>query len=331
MTDHPLPKPTGFRDRAMRSVLNRMSPAGASARLTVVIFHRVRAEPDPLFPEDVDTQRFDEVCGWLRRWFQVLPLDEAVRRMQAGDLPARALAITFDDGYADNHDLALPILRSHGLPATFFIATGFLDGGRMWNDTVVESVRRCREPRLDLADLGLPGIGELDFEGPGRRRRAMDRLLMATKYLPPTTRQTMVDRIAERAGVDLPDNLMMSSAQVCAMADAGMQIGAHTVSHPILARLSEVEALAEMTRSKGALEDLLGRPVTLFAYPNGKPGEDFLARDAQLAERAGFSAAVSTAPGAARKGDGQMFRLPRFTPWDRTRWRFGLRLLRNLV
>ncbi len=315
----------------MQGALAQLSPAGASARLTIVIFHRVLAQPDPLFPEDVDTRRFDEICGWLATWYRVLPLDEAVRRLQQGVLPARALAITFDDGYADNHDLALPILCSHGLCATFFIATGFLDGGRMWNDTVVESLRRCKAPRLALGELGLPGVGELALETDAARRQAIDRVLAATKYLPPLARQAAVERIAERAGADLPDNLMMRSDQVRAMSDAGMQIGAHTVSHPILARLDDTQARAEVTLSKGQLEDLLGRPVTLFAYPNGKPGEDFSPRDAQVVQRAGFAAAVSTASGAARAGDGRMFQLPRFTPWDRQRWRFGLRLARNLL
>jgi len=324
------PPRAGPGDRIARAALARLSPAGAAARLSIVIFHRVLPEPDPLFPDDVDRRRFDEICRWLATWYQVLPLDEAVERLERGALRARALAITFDDGYADNHDLAMPILRDHGLCATFFIATGFLDGGRMWNDTVVEAVRRCAQPVLDLRGLGLAGIEQLDLAGDDARRRALHQLLAAAKYLAPAQRQAVVDRIAERAGAVLPDDLMMRSAQVQAMADAGMQIGAHTVSHPILARLDEADARMEMVRSKAELEALLGRPVTMFAYPNGKPGQDYLPRDVQLAREAGFRAAVSTAYGAARAGDGSTFQLPRFTPWDRGRWPFALRMARNL-
>ena len=119
-----------------------LSPGQRNGRLSILIFHRVLAQVDPLFPEEVDAARFDVICGWLRRWFNVLPLDAAVRRLRDGSLPRRAAAITFDDGYADNHDIALPILKKHGLPSTFFIATGFLDGGCMWNDTVIEAIRR---------------------------------------------------------------------------------------------------------------------------------------------------------------------------------------------
>ena len=134
---------------------NWLSPAGAKARLSILIFHRVLPQPDPLFPQEMHARQFDAVCGWLANWFKVLPLDRAVDHLQAGTLPARAACITFDDGYADNHHIALPILQAHGLSATFFIATGFLDGGRMWNDTIIETARRSPLPLLDLDSLGL--------------------------------------------------------------------------------------------------------------------------------------------------------------------------------
>ncbi len=317
-------------DVALRSALHALSSSGPHGRLSIAIFHRVLAEPDPIFPDELDRAGFDRVCAWLAAWFEVLPLDEAVRRLVRGELPPRALAITFDDGYADNHDVALPVLRAHGLPATFFIATGYLDGGRMWNDTVVESVRRCAAGELDLRGLELPLPDAFRLDSAAARRAAIDALLLATKYLPPAERLAAVGRIAERAGAALPSTLMMSSAQVRAMADAGMQIGAHTVSHPILARLDDGQALDEMVRSKARLEELLARPVTLFAYPNGRPGRDYLPRDVALAQQAGFVAAVSTSPGAARRGD-DPFQLPRFTPWDRTRLAFGARMARNLL
>jgi peptidoglycan/xylan/chitin deacetylase (PgdA/CDA1 family) len=317
-------------DPALRAGLRLLSAPGRSARLSIVIFHRVFDTTDPIFPDDPDIERFDAICGWLRSWFHVLPLDEAVRRRAAGTLPARALCITFDDGYADNHDRAMPVLMRHGLTATFFIATGFLDGGRMWNDTVIEALRRCPAERIDLRPLGLPDIGEIDLSGPEARRAAVHRLLGLIKYLEPAERLACVDRLAARVGAPLPADLMMSSRQVQAMAAAGMQIGAHTVSHPILARLPDAEARREIARSRDDLQALLGRPVTLFAYPNGKPGTDYLPRDAAAVRELGFEAAVSTVAGAARTGHA-VHELPRFTPWDRQRLPFGLRMARNLM
>ncbi len=317
------------RDLLIRRALGWSSPHAAK-RLSIVIFHRVHAQPDPMFPDEVTAERFDAICAWLSAWFDVLPLDEAVERLQRRELPSRALCITFDDGYADNHDLALPILRRHRLAATFFIATGFLDGGRMWNDTVVEAVRRSPQAMLPAADLGLPGLGDLPLSTMEDRRAAAQAVLRTAKYLAPDIRLKVVDRLAQRLGAELPADLMMRSDQVRAMRSAGMQIGAHTVNHPILARLGGDEARDEIQRSKAELELLLGEPVRLFAFPNGRPVQDYGPRDVALVRELGFSAAVTTAPGAASAADTSQYELPRFTPWDRTAWRFGARMVRNL-
>ena len=112
---------------------------------------------------------------------------------------------------------------------------------------------------------------------------------------------------------------------------AGMQIGAHTVSHPILAKLDTPRAADEIGRSRDVLQTLLGEKVGLFAYPNGKPGTDYLPDvHPALVRELGFDAAVSTRWAAARRSD-DVFQIPRFTPWDRGRFKFGLRLMRNLL
>ena len=310
----------------LKHLFGLASPAGAKARLSILIFHRVLAEPDPLFPDEMHARRFDEVCGWLKSWFNILPLDAAVVALKAGALPARSACISFDDGYADNCQVALPILQRHGLTATFFIATGFLDGGRMWNDTVIESVRSNELPNLDLSKLGLGchRLGSIDD-----RRAAISSLIGQIKYLPVNERINVTQQVARLARARLPNNLMMTSQEVKSMRNAGMQIGAHTVSHPILARLSRDEAHQEIQASKLFLEQLLGEPIGLFAYPNGKPGEDYLPDSVDVVRELGFDAAVSTKWGASCTGD-DVFQIRRFTPWDRTKLRFGARLLFNL-
>lgn len=314
----------------MHSLLfQALSPAGQSARLTILIFHRVLPAPDPIFPGEVDVAQFDAICGWIRGWHHVLALDDAVRRLAEGRLPSRALAITFDDGYADNHDLALPILQRHGLTATFFIATGFLDGGRMWNDTVVESIRRTSAAQLDFSGLGLPGVGMFATDNWEAKRRAIETVLGQAKYLETQQRLDLVGRLARKVGARLPDDLMMSSDQVRALHRAGMGIGAHTVNHPILANMDDAGALAELRQGRASLQALTQSAVPLLAYPNGRPERDYSAHTVRLARQVGFSAAVSTAPGAAMQHT-DLFQLPRFTPWDRQRLKFGLRLLRNL-
>lgn len=313
----------------MTPLFSLLSPAGPRARLSVLIFHRVLPEPDPIFPGEIDVPRFDAICRWVRQWFNVLPLDAAVSRLQRGTLPARAAAITFDDGYADNHDHALPLLQRHGLPATFFIASGFIDGGCMWNDGVIDAVRRCRTPHLELAGLADLPDERLAVDSVPAKRAAIARIIGAVKYLPVAQRLEIVATLRRRAGVDDRPGWMMTSEQLRAMRRAGMQIGAHTVTHPILARLDRATALDEMRRGRDFLESTLQERVGLFAYPNGRPGTDYSEESVAAAREAGFDAAFTTAWGAASQNT-DMFQLPRFTPWDQGQARFGLRLAGNL-
>lgn len=304
-------------------ILSAVFPGGLTAKLPVLIWHRVLPEPDPLFPEEMHAERFDRTIGWLSRHFRVLPLGEAVARMRTGQLPARALAITFDDGYADNLHVAHPILRKHGVSATFFIATGFLNGGRMWNDTIIEAIRRWQGEACDAGQLG-----QYRLDSISARRQAIDAILGRAKYLEFTERSRFVDEFARRCGAPLPDNLMMTSDEVRALAAGGQEIGAHTRLHPILARLPADQARSEILDGRAELEDMLGSPVRLFAYPNGRPGQDYTAEHVHMVREAGFDAAVSTAAGASRTGD-DLFQLRRFSPWDQRRFAFLMRLVLN--
>jgi peptidoglycan/xylan/chitin deacetylase (PgdA/CDA1 family) len=308
-----------------KALMRLLSPGGQRG-LSILIYHRVLEQPDPLFPGEVDRVEFDRQLRLLKSLFNVIPLTEAVRHARAGTLPPRAACITFDDGYADNAEVALPLLRAHGLHATFFVATGFLDGGRMWNDTVIETVRRAPGQQIDARTLGL---GTHSVETVAQRQAAIGALIGQLKYLPLDERLEQVARLAGLVGCALPDNLMMSSDQVRQLHRAGMEIGGHTVRHPILATLAPEEARAEIANGKEALEQLIGDKVRLFAYPNGKPGSDYRAEHVQIVRELGFEAAVSTAWGAQR-GAADLYQLPRFTPWDRDRLRFTLRLAKNL-
>jgi peptidoglycan/xylan/chitin deacetylase (PgdA/CDA1 family) len=312
---------------ALRPLFRCLAPPGRRGRLSILIFHRVLPAPDPLFPDLPDTARFDEVLRWMKGWFKVLPLDRAVRDLAAGTLPARAAAITFDDGYADNLTVALPILLRHELTATFFIASGFLNGGRMWNDTVIEAIRHTGSAVLDLSHLDL---GRHVLDTPCARRAAIDGLIGNLKYLPQAQRLDLTERIAASAAVVPSTSLMMTSSNVRELRRAGMQIGAHTVSHPILTRLSTEQARNEIAASKEQLEGILSERVGLFAYPNGKFGDDYVEEHAALVRGIGFDAALATDWGAAAAGS-DLMHLPRFTPWDRGRMRFGARLAANLL
>lgn len=306
------------------ALLSLLAPGGARG-LSILVYHRVLPQPDPLFPGQMDAARFAQHLDVLDDCFNVMPLPAAVGRLRSGTLPRRAACITFDDGYADNATVALPLLRARGMHATFFIAAGFLDGGRMWNDTVIESVRRTPLAGLDATCAGL---GRLPCEGMEQKRHAAGALLGALKYRPIHERAELVNRIAHDSGAQLPADLMMTSKQVRALHSAGMEVGAHTVNHPILATLPAAAARAEIASGRAMLEAVTGGRVGLFAYPNGKPGQDYLPEHVALVRALGFDGAFTTAWG---RDSADPFQLPRFTPWDRSPQRFALRLARNQI
>jgi peptidoglycan/xylan/chitin deacetylase (PgdA/CDA1 family) len=122
---------------------------------------------------------------------------------------------------------------------------------------------------------------------------------------------------------------MMRSHQVRELCSAGMSVGAHTVSHPILTSIDSDRAEREIADDRDRLRELSGETIRLFAYPNGVPGEDFNDQHVAMTRRLGFVAACTTAWGVAT-ADTDPLQLPRFTPWDRSALRFGMRMIVNL-
>jgi peptidoglycan/xylan/chitin deacetylase (PgdA/CDA1 family) len=308
----------------MRAVGNVVSPGGRHGSLLVLMYHRVLAEPDPILPDEPDAVTFGSQMDLVAGLFQVVDLADAVGMLATGDLPARAVAITFDDGYANNLHIAAPILAERGLRATFFVATEFLDGSQMWNDTVIEALRDAPD-YLDLRELDL---GEHRLPDITARRQAVDWLLGRLKYLEQPERIKRARAIAGKVGSEPPARPMMAASEIRDLASMGMSVGAHSVSHPILGRLPDDAARREIVDSKRQLEEILRAPVRTFAYPNGRPLTDYDHRHVAMVRDAGFTATVSTAWGAAVRG-ADPHQIPRIAPWDRTAFRYGLRMLRG--
>jgi peptidoglycan/xylan/chitin deacetylase (PgdA/CDA1 family) len=313
------------------SSANRLAHAAAGVllepRLPILVFHRVRPMTDPLFPGEPDARRFDALLELIRSSFRVLPLRAATTALRERSLPPRSLVITFDDGYADNAEVALPLLRRHGLTATFFVSTGFLDAaGCMWNDALIESVRSTTVSELDLREWSL---GRHALSSTADRQQAIEVLLGHAKYLPTAARDDFVKATQRRLEVSgsFP-GLMMSSAQVRALHLAGMEIGGHTMAHPILTSIDLDECRLEIEGGRRRLQEITDSPVDLFAYPNGKPRQDYDQAHVALVRQLGFVAAVSTASGAASAED-DPHQLPRYTPWGSAAYAWSTRLLLN--
>ncbi|MEY2687959.1 MAG: hypothetical protein RL375_2157 [Pseudomonadota bacterium] len=313
-----------FGRQLLRTAVSAAYRPGGQARLPVLMYHRVLPQPDALQPGLVDARQADRQFKVLADLFHVMPLHDAAELLRQGRLPRRALCITFDDGYRDNHDVALPLLKRHGITATFYIASGFIDGGRMFNDSVMEAVRHLPAGQFELQSLGLPAFTISDTAS---RRAAVRDIVQAVKYMELGQRHAICDELTRAAKVDLPNNLMMTSEQVAAMARQGMSIGGHTVRHPILQRVDDSAAREEIVANRISLTSILGEAPRTFAYPNGKPGRDYSLSHARMVREAGYDAAVSTAVGVGDR-DADMFQLPRFVVTESTYPTILFRLLR---
>ena len=288
---------------AARAAGRLLSPASRRARLVVFCYHQVVAAFDPLRPGEPDEAQFLQDVRLIDRVFNVLTMGEAVRRLASGSLPHRAACITFDDGYADNFQRAAPILRSVGVPATFFITGGAVDSGVMWNDLVIESVARS---------------GSKEGE-------ALPTMLAKLKYLPVSERWEESVRLFRESGdPDLP-RLMMTRDMVAGLSEQGFEIGGHTISHPILKEQPDEVAKKEIEDCATWIQDVTGKAPTTFAYPNGIPGQDFEPKHESMVRHAGFEAAASTQWSVAGPGS-NLFAIPRVGPW----WRQGRALTTGL-
>lgn len=292
---------------------------GNDNRLLILTYHRVPKVRDELIADPVDSISFERQMTCLRRWFNVLPLRAAVSRLSRGSLPPRAVSITFDDGYRDNFTVALPILRKYDLSATFFVTTGVLGSGRMWNDTVIESIRTWDKEEIDLRQIGL---GEWPAASNDEKRAAINGILKKLKYAAPDERSAAIEMFVRMARVPLADDLMMNPEHVSQLSRSGMEIGAHTVSHPILARIPPDVAKRELSDSRAQLEELTVSPVRSFAYPNGRPGKDYHDGHVEMVRALGFEFAVSTTADLATTNS-DVFQLPRMAPWQRGQWKFS--------
>lgn len=321
-------KSAGAMSRMIRATGDLIAPIErGNGRLCIVTYHRILKSPDPLLASEPDIETFRWQMKLLADCFNVLPLHDAIQTLRHQRMPPRAVCITFDDGYRSTHDLALPILKEFNLRATVFTTTGYMDKGNMWNDRIIEAVRHLPSGPLDLRNVGL-GIHSLDDID--HRTDIVEKLNEDTKYLPPQARVDVINMLERLAGMAATSDLMLSREMIATLSREEIEIGGHTVTHPILTKLDDEIARREIVENKQVLEAITGKPLRLFAYPNGKVGMDFDERHVRMVRDAGYSAAFTTAIGSATQLN-DVYQIPRSRPWDATPLLFGLRLLRWLA
>ena len=299
----------------------------SKGKLSVFLFHKVPLQSDPLVPGDITLAAFERVLDQIVSQFHVLPLEDAVARLQSGRLPRRAACITFDDGYADWMAGAAPALLKRNLHATFFITTGQFDGLPLWHERIHAAVRAHPGPVLDIA---MPSLGKPSLATLVDRMALVVRLEQELKYLTLAARQKALLQLEAAAGVRPEALPVMSEAQLRDLHSQGFGVGGHTINHPILDYCSERELVEEIVGVKDRLQAIVGGTIAGFAYPNGRPHADFSRHHVEAVRRAGYTYAVTTHWGAATSNTSP-FQIPRFTPWAQREWHALYQVGRNLL
>jgi peptidoglycan/xylan/chitin deacetylase (PgdA/CDA1 family) len=295
----------------------------------ILFYHRIAAHcPDPHLL-CVTPEHLAEHLEIIRNHYQMISLRALREALFSRRLPHRAVVVTFDDGYADNAWHAVPLLRRHGLPATIFVTSGYVGSqSEMISDTL-ERILLRRETlpsglTLDIGaashhwDLGKHPSQSVPWnvtvkDYPSERHRCYHELDNLLRPMSEPQRQEALSQIAQRTGcVDQgrPEYRTMNASEIQSLAKEGqIEIGAHSVSHLMLAKQPIDIQQREIRDCKHQLEQIAGIPVTSFAYPYGGP-EAVNLETKKLARQAGFELACDAIPGRIDL-NADLFALPR--------------------
>ena len=300
-----------FRNTMIRAGLGALYFTGAHYLLrpmfsgvgTIFMLHHVRPQRDTEFQPnrhlEITPEFLRAMLSHLRsRDVDIIAMDEVHGRLIERNFSRRFACFTLDDGYRDNRDFALPVMREFDAPCTVYVTSDFAEGtGRLWWIALEMAIARA-----STIEAGIGGVTTwLDTSTPAAKQAAFDRLHDWMRGLPGEDDiQREVAALCERHGVDnaaICRELCMSWDELKPFADDPLiTIGAHTITHCNLARQPEAIASHEMAISRARIEKALQRPVVHFAYPYGDKIAA-AAREFTLAHAAGFKTAVTTRPG----------------------------------
>ena len=270
-------------------------------RLTVLAYHRIHAPSGFEFFEPVisaSPDGFARQMDFIAERFNAVSLADVVSWLDGkGSLPSNPALITFDDGYRDNLEQALPVLRERDLPAVLFVATENIDRQEpfFW-DSAAYFFRHTIVEEADLPVVGARSWGSTPSQ-------VCAEWIEAAKRIPQSRRAEATEQLGQVLGVAMPDAAgatgLLSWDEIREMAGNGIDIGSHTLSHAILTELAPPEAHKELAGSRRRLEEELNMPVRTLAYPNGTT-LDFNLQVEALTRETGYSAAFTLVPGPAR-------------------------------
>lgn len=282
----------------------------------ILYLHRILPEKSAYTPDAPTAKELDTLLSHLGQVFEFASLDRIIE--QAHEPRKRRkplLGLTFDDGYLDSFSFGAPLLAKHKAFATYFVSSGGVDSGILWQDQLVWIIKTAKKDRLKevAAELGLP---ELPFLFPAGQLLA-ETWLQHAKRLSPSELKSLIAKLSARCSHPSFPRLMISPDEIekAIRVSGRIDIGGHTVNHSILTSTeNEEEAFWEIAHDKAQLEQYSGRPVRHFCYPNGFPGADYQHHHIALVKKAGYLAAFTTADGGVGPQQ-DVFQLPRLWPY----------------
>jgi peptidoglycan/xylan/chitin deacetylase (PgdA/CDA1 family) len=250
----------------------------------------------------VPSELFKKQLRFLGKYRSVIGLGDMVESIRRGDDIRNTVALTFDDGYENNYTVAASILSAFRMPATFFLATGYIGGNRwMWTDRVEHTLDHTERNKVTIS--GMPGIISLGTltEKKLALSRIKGNLKQQTREYCESYARELEDDLGVKEREPFGDYRFMNWQHVKALSNAGFEVGAHTVNHPILSRISRVDALREILDSRDRIRAEIDKCSAVFCYPNGK-STDYSAEIAAICQ-IHFRAALSTNRGPVRQAE----------------------------
>lgn len=260
-------------------------------KLTILLYHGV----DKNRRKFLSPSNFEKQIRYIKKNYNILSLKDAIKGLKNNNLPHRSLVITFDDGYKNIHDFAFPILRTHGVPATVFLATDFVDKkSPLWTDRVEYSMNNIKET---------------------------NELKEGLKALPEDKKMEKIEKIERKSGRFLGNfsgnkdiYAPLSWEETNEMRKEKINFGAHGESHAVLTKISPGKAKEEIKNSKELIREKVGDISNVFAYPNGQKN-DFDDNIKKIIKEENFEAALTTVTGL-NDNNSDLFELKRFTMDD---------------
>ncbi|WP_129645566.1 polysaccharide deacetylase family protein [Peristeroidobacter agariperforans] len=241
----------------------------------ILMYHRFSPDGSG---KGLAVDEFEYQVREIARHFRPVTLSQLVKELNSPQGPGpKSVVITVDDGYEDFHRYAFPVLRKHGVPATVFVTTDFVDGSLwLWPDVLEYALDHCAKKHVSIQVQGQ--TVEIDLSNADSKKAGWSRLVSTSLSLPDARMRELHADVLRQCGVVLPasptdEYKPLSWQQIREVDSAGIEIGAHTRTHPALSRIPPERLEEEIAGSKRRIEQELGHPISTFCYPNGTPDD----------------------------------------------------------